>query len=135
MDSELAFAPATELRRMIAGGEVSSVELTELFYRRIEALNPQLNAYLVLCPDQALAAARAADDGHAAGRRPGAAAWHPRVHQGFGADEGRRDDDGFRPVSRPDAGYGFNRGGTRARRRGGHLGQDQYAGVRAVRHH
>ena len=50
MDSELAFAPATELRRMIAGGEVSSVELTELFYRRIEALNPQLNAYLVLCP-------------------------------------------------------------------------------------
>ena len=62
MDSELAFAPATELRRMIAGGEVSSVELTELFYRRIEALNPQLNAYLALCPDQALAAARAADD-------------------------------------------------------------------------
>ena len=62
MDSELAFAPATELRRMIAGGEVSSVELTELFYRRIEVLNPQLNAYLALCPDQALAAAQAADD-------------------------------------------------------------------------
>ena len=61
MDTELAFAPATELRRMIAGGEVTSVALTELFYRRIEALNPQLNAYLTLCREQALADARAAD--------------------------------------------------------------------------
>lgn len=62
MDSQLAFAPATEIRRLIADGEISSVELTELFYRRIEQLNPQLNAYLTLCPDQALAAAQAADD-------------------------------------------------------------------------
>ena len=62
MDSQLAFAPATEVRRLIADGEISSVELTELFYRRIEQLNPQLNAYLTLCPDQALAAAQDADD-------------------------------------------------------------------------
>ena len=62
MDSQLAFASATEIRRLIADGEVSSVELTELFYRRIEQFNPQLNAYLTLCPDQALAAAQAADD-------------------------------------------------------------------------
>ena len=62
MDSQLAFAPATEIRRLIADGEITSVEITELFYRRIEQLNPQLNAYLTLCPDQALAAAQAADD-------------------------------------------------------------------------
>ena len=62
MDNELAFTPATEIRRLITSGEVSSVELTELFYQRIDALNPQLNAYLALCPDQALAYARAADD-------------------------------------------------------------------------
>ena len=61
MDSQLAFAPATEIRRRIADGEISSVALTELFYRRIEQLNPQLNAYLTLCPDQAMAAAQAAD--------------------------------------------------------------------------
>ena len=61
MDSQLAFAPATEIRRRIAAGEISSVALTELFYRRIEQLNPRLNAYLTLCPDQALAAAQAAD--------------------------------------------------------------------------
>ena len=62
MDSQLAFASAAEIRRLIADEEVSSVELTELFYRRIEQFNPQLNAYLTLCPDQALAAAQAADD-------------------------------------------------------------------------
>ena len=62
MDSQLAFASAVEIRRLIADGEISSVELAELFYRRIEQLNPQLNAYLTLCPDQALAAAQAADD-------------------------------------------------------------------------
>ena len=61
MDQEMAFAPATELRRLIDSKQVSSVELTELFYRRIEELNPKLNAYLPLCPEQALAAAQAAD--------------------------------------------------------------------------
>jgi aspartyl-tRNA(Asn)/glutamyl-tRNA(Gln) amidotransferase subunit A len=60
MDADLCFAPATELRRLIDTKAVSIVELTELFYRRIEELNPRLNAYLALCPDQALAAAQAA---------------------------------------------------------------------------
>jgi aspartyl-tRNA(Asn)/glutamyl-tRNA(Gln) amidotransferase subunit A len=61
-DTDLCFAPATELRRRIAGKEVSVVELVELFYRRIERLNPQLNAYLALCPEQALEDARRAQD-------------------------------------------------------------------------
>ena len=56
MDSELCFAPATELRQLIDAREVSIVELAELFYRRIQELNPQLSAYLALCPDQAFAA-------------------------------------------------------------------------------
>ena len=62
MDPDLSFAPATELRQKIGAKEVSIVELTELFYRRIEDLNPQLNAYLSLCPDQALAAAQQAQE-------------------------------------------------------------------------
>ncbi len=62
MESDMSFAPATELRQKIAAKEVSIVELTELFYRRIERLNPQLNAYLSLCPDQALAAAKQAQE-------------------------------------------------------------------------
>lgn len=71
MEQELAFAPATELRQLINARQVSSVELTELFYRRIEALNPRLNAYLTLCPEPALAAARAADAATDRGEPPG----------------------------------------------------------------
>ena len=62
MDADLCFASATGLSRLIRSREVSVVEVTELFYRRIEELNPRLNAYLVLCPDQALTSARAAQE-------------------------------------------------------------------------
>ena len=62
MDSEMAFTPATEVRRMIAAKEISAVELAEFFFQRIEDLNPQLSAYLTVCPEQALADARAADE-------------------------------------------------------------------------
>ena len=62
MDADLRFAPATELRKLIDAKEVSVVELTELFYQRIGELNPRLHAYLALCPDQALAAARVAQE-------------------------------------------------------------------------
>ena len=62
MDQEFAFKSATELRQLIASGQVSCVELTELFLRRIDALNPKLNAYLTICGDQALAAARNAQE-------------------------------------------------------------------------
>ena len=61
MADELYFKPATELRRMMDSGEVSSVELTEMFNSRIEELNPRLNAYLAVCPELALEQARAAD--------------------------------------------------------------------------
>jgi len=58
---DLAFAPAWKLAEMIASKEVSSVELTELFLGRIERLDPQLNAYITVAGDQALAAASKAD--------------------------------------------------------------------------
>jgi aspartyl-tRNA(Asn)/glutamyl-tRNA(Gln) amidotransferase subunit A len=60
MEQELAFKSAGELRGLIDSKEVSCVELTELFLQRIEQLNPVLNAYLALCPDEALAAAQRA---------------------------------------------------------------------------
>ena len=67
MSSELAYMSAVELSRAIRSRQVSSVEVTELFYQRIERLDPQLNAYLALCPEQAMADARAADDAVARG--------------------------------------------------------------------
>ncbi len=61
LDESLAFAPATELRRLIADKQVSPVELTALYYERIERLDPQLNAYLTLTQDAAMDAAAAAE--------------------------------------------------------------------------
>ena len=65
--SELSYMPATELVEAIRSRQVSSVEVTQHFYQRIERLDPQLNSYLALCQDQALADARAADDAVARG--------------------------------------------------------------------
>ena len=62
MADELHFKPATELRRLIHSREVSIVELTDMFNRRIEEFNPRLNAYLAVCPDQAMDQAREAQD-------------------------------------------------------------------------
>ena len=58
MATDLSFTSATELRRLIDEKQVSIVELVESFYRCIDDLNPQLHAYLTLCQDQALAAAK-----------------------------------------------------------------------------
>ena len=71
MDQELAFKTACELRGMIGAGEVSCVELTGLFIQRIEELNPVLNAYLALCPDEAMAAAHRAQELVQAGEEVG----------------------------------------------------------------
>ena len=62
MSSELAYMPATELSRAIRERRVSSAEVTELFLQRIERLDSQLNSYLALRPEQALADARLADE-------------------------------------------------------------------------
>lgn len=48
-------------------GELSSVELTESLLRRIERLNPRLNAFLTVTGDLALLQARKADDRRAHG--------------------------------------------------------------------
>jgi Asp-tRNA(Asn)/Glu-tRNA(Gln) amidotransferase A subunit family amidase len=59
-DSALAFAPATELARLIASRRVSPVEVVEAALRRVESLNPRLNAFLSIAGDGAPAAAPAA---------------------------------------------------------------------------
>jgi amidase len=56
-DSDLMFRPATELAGMVRAGEVSSRELVEISLARIEEFNPQLNAFVEVDPERALAAA------------------------------------------------------------------------------
>jgi amidase len=55
--------------RALAAGEVSSRELTERSLRRIEETQPTLNAFRVVCAEQALADADDADRRLAAGER------------------------------------------------------------------
>ncbi|MBZ5697711.1 MAG: Asp-tRNA(Asn)/Glu-tRNA(Gln) amidotransferase GatCAB subunit A [Acidobacteriia bacterium] len=57
----LAFATIEELAARLAKHEVSPVNLTEQFLRRIERHNPQLNAYLTVTAERALTAARRAE--------------------------------------------------------------------------
>lgn len=72
LDDNLAFAPATELRELIANRQITSVELTELYLSRIERLDGQLNSYLTPTPEIALAQARRADEATARGESLGA---------------------------------------------------------------
>ena len=71
VDEKLAFAPAHEVAGLIATKEVSPVEVTELYFERIDRLDPQLNAYLALMRDEAMEAAKAAEDAVVRGDRLG----------------------------------------------------------------
>ncbi len=64
---ELCGLSATELGAMIRGREISPVELLEAHLSRIEELNGDLIAFLHVCRDQAMEAARAAEAEIAAG--------------------------------------------------------------------
>jgi len=59
---DLAFLPAVEQARLVRDGAVSSVELTELYLKRIARLDPRLNAFVTVRAEEALADARAADE-------------------------------------------------------------------------
>ncbi len=56
-----------ELGAGLAAGEYTSVELTQHYLDRIESIDPAINAYITRTADEALAAARAADQARAAG--------------------------------------------------------------------
>jgi aspartyl-tRNA(Asn)/glutamyl-tRNA(Gln) amidotransferase subunit A len=60
----------TELSAALQSRSISSVELTRALLARIDAANPQLNAFITVTPERALAAAEAADQRLAAGDAP-----------------------------------------------------------------
>lgn len=67
-DTELCFAPAHKLMAMLRNREISSRELTRMFYDRIRTVNPRLNAIVTLCEERALKEAAEADDRLSANR-------------------------------------------------------------------
>ncbi len=58
---DVAFLPAVEQARLVRAGELSPTALAETYLERIEALDPQLNAYVTVTHERALADARAAE--------------------------------------------------------------------------
>ena len=57
-DKELCFWSAAELGRLIGERKVSPVEVTEAHLQRIEELEPRLNSFITLLPEQAMESAR-----------------------------------------------------------------------------
>ncbi len=70
-DEELAFLPATALSRLLASGEVTSVELTRLYLERLKRYDPALLAVVTLIEEPALERAEQLDRELAAGRSRG----------------------------------------------------------------
>jgi amidase len=62
-DTDLLFRPALELAALVRAGKLSARELVEASLERIDALNPELNAFVDVFHDEALAAAVALHPG------------------------------------------------------------------------
>lgn len=68
---DLAFWPVAHLADLVRRRVVSSVELTEMYLRRLARYNPALNCVVTLTPERARTEAKAADAEIAAGRYRG----------------------------------------------------------------
>lgn len=79
--SEVCEMTAVALAAALRAGEVSAVEVVEAHLRRIEAVNPRVNAIVTLVADRALDDARAADADLAAGRVRGPLHGVPVAHK------------------------------------------------------
>lgn len=66
-NSSLTNSSLIQLSQMLANKAISSVELTQTFLNRIDALNPDINAYIALDREKSLTQAKAADARIAAG--------------------------------------------------------------------
>jgi aspartyl-tRNA(Asn)/glutamyl-tRNA(Gln) amidotransferase subunit A len=71
MAEELSFQSARQLAQRVARKEISPVELVEAFLSRVEQLDGRLGAYITVTGDEAIAAARRAEQAILAGEAVG----------------------------------------------------------------
>jgi len=71
MSDSLWQLSAVEAARLVRGKALSPVELVRAAIERAERLQPALNCFITLCPEQALEAARAAEQALMRGQAPG----------------------------------------------------------------
>jgi aspartyl-tRNA(Asn)/glutamyl-tRNA(Gln) amidotransferase subunit A len=69
--SDLVWASLSELARMVRAKDVSPVDVVRAHLERIAALDPRLRAFITVCADAALTAAKTAEARLVAGDRPG----------------------------------------------------------------
>ena len=69
-DTDLCYLSGAELRRLYEHRELSPVEVAEAALRRIEVLDPNLNAFVTVTPERALAEARTAEAAFAGTDKP-----------------------------------------------------------------
>ena len=69
--SELPFLSASELSKLMAAKEVSPVEATEAYLERIESLDSKFRAFVTVTADEALEAAKKAEQEIALGNHRG----------------------------------------------------------------
>ena len=72
--TDIAYMSATELIAAYRARALSPVEVTESILRRVERLDPTLNAFAISTPELAIEAARRAESAYAAGAA-GPSAW------------------------------------------------------------
>ncbi len=77
MNDDVAFRPAWELADAVRRRELSPVTLVQSCLDRIAALNPSVNAFVAVCPEEALAEAAALERRLAAGQPGGPLAGLP----------------------------------------------------------
>ena len=65
---DLCYTPATELQRLYRNGELSPLDVVRNSLERIDEVNPQLNCFCFTYPEEALAAAKAAEHRFASGK-------------------------------------------------------------------
>lgn len=70
-DTDIAFAPVTQLSRWIETRKLSSTRLTQIYLDRLTRFNPELRCVITLTRDAALAQAKQADAEIAAGKYRG----------------------------------------------------------------
>ena len=89
-ENELCFLRSTELAAKLRRREVSAVEVTEAHLKQIERVNPKVNAIVTLVPEQALEAARKADERLVKGETPGRLHGLPVAHKDLVETKGIR---------------------------------------------
>ena len=87
---DLAFLEVNELHEKLKKKEISAVELSEYFLKRVKKYNPELNAYLTVTEQLALEQAKQADKIIASGEKFGALTGIPLAIKDLFLTEGVR---------------------------------------------